>query len=121
MWPVLKTSNRPQKDIYHITSLADLGEKEPFDLILSDMAPQTTGIKVVDQSKNLELVEHVLGLLPSFLKTGGHFVVKIFEGGESRQTVKKGQLLFNTTHIFRPKSTRSSSKEFFFIGKNFRP
>src|SRR5690606_34418957 len=68
-----------EKDIFDIHDLSQLGVSEPFDAVLSDMAPNTTGIKSVDQDRSLNLVESVFGLLPRFLKPGGNFVIKVFD------------------------------------------
>jgi 23S rRNA (uridine2552-2'-O)-methyltransferase len=83
------------------------------------MAPDTTGIKSVDQIRSLDLVEKVFKILPLFLKKGGNFVIKVFEGHEAQVFLKSNKNLFNELKYFRPKSTRSVSKEFFVIGKGF--
>ena len=54
----------------------------PFDVIISDMAPKTTGIKFADQAHSLELCERAFEVATKYLKEGGNFAVKIFEGGE---------------------------------------
>jgi 23S rRNA (uridine2552-2'-O)-methyltransferase len=109
-----------QKDIFNITDLAQLDVSEPFDVVLSDMAPSTTGIQSVDQIRSLNLVESVFGLLPKFLKPGGNFVIKVFDSQDAQNYLKTQKNLFNEFHYLKPKSTRSVSKEFFVIGKNFK-
>ncbi len=109
-----------QKDIFNITDLAQLDVAEPFDVVLSDMAPSTTGIQSVDQIRSLNLVESVFGLLPKFLKPGGNFVIKVFDSQDAQNYLKTQKNLFNEFHYLKPKSTRSVSKEFFVIGKNFK-
>ena len=109
-----------QKDIFNINDLAQLDVSEAFDVVLSDMAPSTTGIKTVDQARSLNLVESVFGLLPKFLKPGGNFVIKVFDSQEAQNYLKEQKKLFNEFHYLKPKSTRSISKEFFVIGKNFK-
>jgi 23S rRNA (uridine2552-2'-O)-methyltransferase len=64
-----------QKDIFDIQDLKQLEVDGQFDVVLSDMAPNTTGIKSLDQDSSLNLVESVFGLLPKFLKPGGNFVI----------------------------------------------
>ena len=109
-----------QKDIFDISDLAQLGVEGQFDVVLSDMAPNTTGIKSLDQDRSLNLVESVFGLLPRFLKPGGNFVIKVFDSQHAQNYLKDQKGLFNEFHFLKPKSTRSVSKEFFVIGKNFK-
>lgn len=108
-----------QKDIFDVNNLSDLEVDKQFDVVLSDMAPDTTGIKSVDQIRSLDLVEKVFKILPLFLKKGGNFVIKVFEGHEAQVFLKSNKNLFRELKYFRPKSTRSVSKEFFVIGKGF--
>ncbi len=109
-----------QKDIFDIHDLSQLGVDGQFDVVLSDMAPNTTGIKSLDQDRSLGLVESVFGLLPRFLKPGGNFVIKVFDSQFAQNYLKEQKGLFNEFHFLKPKSTRSVSKEFFVIGKNFK-
>ena len=109
-----------KKDIFDINNLSDLEVDRKFDVVLSDMAPDTTGIKSVDQIRSLDLVEKVFKILPLFLKNGGNFVIKVFEGHEAQVFLKSNKDLFRELKYFKPKSTRSVSKEFFVIGKGFK-
>lgn len=109
-----------QQDIFDISDLKQLNVEGQFDVVLSDMAPNTTGIKSLDQDRSLNLVESVFGLLPKFLKPGGNFVIKVFDSQNAQNFLKAQKNLFGEFHFLKPKSTRSVSKEFFVIGKNFR-
>lgn len=109
-----------QKDIFDVHDLSHLGVEGQFDVVLSDMAPNTTGIKSLDQDRSLLLVESVFGLLPKFLRPGGHFVIKVFDSQNAQNFLKSQKNLFEEFHFLKPKSTRSVSKEFFVIGKNFK-
>jgi 23S rRNA (uridine2552-2'-O)-methyltransferase len=109
-----------QKDIFDIHDLTQLGVEGAFDVVLSDMAPNTTGIKSLDQDRSLNLVESVFGLLPKFLKPGGNFVIKVFDSQNAQNFLKDQKNLFKEFNYLKPKSTRSVSKEFFVIGKNFK-
>jgi 23S rRNA (uridine2552-2'-O)-methyltransferase len=109
-----------QKDIFDIHDLKQLDVDGPFDVVLSDMAPNTTGIKSLDQDRSLNLVESVFGLLPKFLKPGGNFVIKVFDSQHAQDFLRAQKNLFSEFHYLKPKSTRSVSKEFFVIGKNFK-
>jgi len=116
----LKNVRVYQKDIFDIHDLGQLEVDGKFDVVLSDMAPNTTGIKSLDQDRSLNLVESVFGLLPKFLKPGGNFVIKVFDSQYARDFLKEQKNLFKEFHNLRPKSTRTISKEFFVIGKNFK-
>lgn len=116
----LKNVRVYQKSIFDITDLSQLDVEDKFDVVLSDMAPSTTGIKAVDQARSLDLVESVFGVLPSFLREGGNFVIKVFDSHDAQVFLKQQRNLFGEFHFLKPKSTRSVSKEFFVIGKNFK-
>lgn len=92
----------------------------PFDLVLSDMAPKTTGIAITDQARSLELCELALVLAKKFLRDGGHFVCKLFQSGDFESFRNDLRNYFSRIEILRPKSTRRESKEIFFIGLSFR-
>lgn len=110
-----------KKDVFTIETMQELGVSDQFDVVLSDMAPNTTGNQMVDQARSLNLVEMVFSLLPKFLKPGGNLVIKVFESNDAQVFLKANKNLFEEFHYLRPKSVRSVSKEFFVIGKNFRP
>ncbi len=109
-----------QQDIFEMRGPADFGVERPFDVVLSDMAPSTTGITSVDQARSLNLVESVFGLLPLVLRPKGNFVIKVFESQDAQDYLKAQKNRFAEFHYLRPKSTRSVSKEFFVIGKGFK-
>lgn len=87
-----------------------------FDVVLSDMAPSTTGIRTVDQARSLALCERALEVAERMLAPGGNFCVKILEGGDMKQFVEQCKRVFTTVKIKRPKSTRPGSTETFVIG-----
>ena len=109
-----------QKDIFNISDLTQLEVDRQFDVVLSDMAPSTTGVQSLDQIRSLNLVESVFGLLPKFLGPGGNFVIKVFDSQIAQNYLKEQKNRFNEFHYLKPKSTRSVSKEFFVIGKQFK-
>ena len=87
-----------------------------FDVILSDMAPQTTGNKWADQQKSLTLSRRVLELSGHLLRPGGNFYCKVFEGEDFREFVSDVRRNFTMTKVFKPKSSRSESREVFVLG-----
>lgn len=105
-----------QKDVFELKpeDLALLNV-DKFDLILSDMAPKTTGIEFTDHLRSVELVLRALELAKSLLKKGGDMVVKIFDGSELKKTLKEFEKSFEDVKIFRPVATRKGSKELFII------
>jgi 23S rRNA (uridine2552-2'-O)-methyltransferase len=88
----------------------------PFDLVISDMAPNTTGIKSADQARSFELCELSVDIAERFLKPGGHFVTKFFHSNDFEALRKQIQGRFKKVEIVKPDATRSISKEIFFVG-----
>jgi len=115
----LKNVTLFENDIFEINSLEDISLENPFDVVLSDMAPKTTGIKRVDQDRSLALVENVFESLFIFLRHGGNFIIKVFDSQDAQNFLKSKKGLFGSYTFLKPKSTRSVSKEFFVIGKDF--
>ncbi len=91
-----------------------------FDVVMSDMAPSTTGIKFVDQTKSLELCEMALTVAKKNLKPQGHFICKLFHGQEFDQFKKQLKNEFVKIEALKPESTRKESKEIFLIGLKYR-
>ena len=96
--------------------LAVLG---PYDLVLSDAAPSTSGMVIQDVQRSLEIVQRVLDLAEGLLKPGGGLVVKIFQGGEEKQVLDRLRAGFGRAQAFRPLASRSESREVFFIGLSY--
>jgi len=109
-----------EMDFFEVKDLAKLGKDCPFDVVLSDMAPNTTGIISVDQARSLSLVEGIFEILPTFLKHKGNLVLKIFDSNDAQKFLKAQKDLFGKYEFVKPKSTRSVSKEFFVIGKEYK-
>jgi 23S rRNA (uridine2552-2'-O)-methyltransferase len=91
-----------------------------FDVVLSDMAPNTTGIRTVDQSRSLALCERALEVAQAALRAGGAFVAKIFEGQDQRAYLDAVKKVFQDVDVYRPKSTRQGSIEVYVVGRNKR-
>jgi len=100
--------------------MAANGISPPFDLVLSDMAPKTTGIRITDQTRSFELCELALQTAERFLKPGGSFVAKLFHSEEFEIFRKMLQTRFKKVDFLRPKSTRTESKEIFCIGYGYK-
>ncbi|MDR1038649.1 MAG: RlmE family RNA methyltransferase [Deltaproteobacteria bacterium] len=93
----------------------------PFDAVISDLAPLTTGRRDADAAKSLELDRGAFRLARELLKPGGFFIAKIFEGGDSGAWVK-GELkpAFARTVLAKPKAVRKGSVEIYVLGIGFR-
>lgn len=92
------------------------GFTPPFDLVISDMMANTTGIKSADATRSLVLCELALDVAKRFLKPGGNFVCKFFQSGEFGQLRNEIKRTFERVEALKPESTRSISKEIFIVG-----
>ncbi len=90
------------------------------DLVISDMAPKTSGQHDRDVALSTELAELALATAEKFLKPKGNFVVKLFMGSTFEEYNKNLKTRFETTRVLRPESTRKHSREVFLIGKGFK-
>ena len=92
------------------------GFNPPFDLVLSDMAPKTTGIRMTDQARSMELCELALDVALRFLKKDGHFVCKLFHSDDFTKLRNEIRKHFAKCEAVKPDSTRKISKEIFLVG-----
>jgi 23S rRNA (uridine2552-2'-O)-methyltransferase len=91
-----------------------------FDLVTSDMAPKTIGVKITDEARSLELCRMAVGIAEKTLKPGGGFVTKVFMGGDFPQFRKELASRFESVHVARPEATRESSYEVYVVGTGFQ-
>lgn len=96
------------------------GFNDKFDVVMSDMAPNTTGSRFTDQARSFDLSMLALQTATRFLRPGGHFVCKIFDGEDAMTFRDEVKTCFGDCFVLRPKSTRNSSKEIFVTGKYFK-
>jgi len=89
-----------------------------FEVVVSDLAPKTTGIKEVDQQRSLELAQQALELARGVLQPGGHFLVKIFAGPDVPVIAGAMQKEFRTFRQVKPAGSRSASRELYLLGLN---
>ncbi|WP_461247440.1 SAM-dependent methyltransferase [Treponema sp. R6D11] len=90
--------------------------KSPYNVIISDAAPATTGNHIVDSARSLELAETVIEYAQNALASGGNLVVKVFQGGGVDAVLKRMKTLFTTAKSYKPEACRSESVETYFIG-----
>lgn len=103
-----------QTKLFHL-----IGDKK-VDVVLSDMAPETSGIKMTDQARSLELAELAFGIAEKILKPGGVFLVKIFQGADCDAYAHLLQEHFKTVVVRKPKSSRSRSVEIYLLASGFK-
>ncbi|MBL6664769.1 MAG: RlmE family RNA methyltransferase [Rickettsiales bacterium] len=97
------------------------GQENKFaDVIMTDMAANTTGDKRTDHTRIIDLLEESLCLSEKILNKGGYFVGKIFQGGSSDEIVKSLRKNFKTVKYFKPKSSRKDSAETYLVALDFK-
>jgi 23S rRNA (uridine2552-2'-O)-methyltransferase len=87
-----------------------------FEVVVSDLAPRTTGVRLVDQQRSLELAQRAWEIAQAVLTPGGHFLVKIFEGPEVNSLVAALRGAFTAVHRVKPPGSRQESRELYLVG-----
>jgi len=90
------------------------------DVVMSDMAVDTTGIKNIDSIQTGELCKEAIFFAKDLMKENGYFISKIFMGGTFNEIVAEGKKYFKEVKVFKPKSSRKDSKESFIICRKIR-
>ncbi len=98
--------------------LAALDGKQ-VDLVMSDMAPNMSGVKSVDQPRAIYLVELTLELCRTVLKPGGNMLVKLFQGEGSEAFIKDCRAAFGKVIIRKPAASRGRSREVYLLARNY--
>ena len=102
-------------------SVAELrGDLPGFDVVLSDMAPDTSGIRNLDQARSEALFERALEIACEVLAPGGNFVGKLFQGPDFKRLIEQVRGRFETAKSVKPASSRQISIEQYVIGKGFK-
>ena len=94
-------------------------EISPRDLVMSDLAPQTTGIRLTDVSRSMSLSKRAAEIACALLKEKGHFVCKVFEGEDLISFRSEISTYFRQIRVIRPKAIRKGSKEIYLVGLEF--
>jgi 23S rRNA (uridine2552-2'-O)-methyltransferase len=89
------------------------------DLVISDMAPNISGTKAVDQPRSMYLVELALDLARRVLKPGGSLVCKVFQGEGFDEFVKDARNSFDRVRVIKPEASRAGSREVYLVARNF--
>lgn len=98
-----------------LQALEDVLGQTGVDLVMSDMAPNMSGVAVVDQAKAMYLAELALEFARSQLKPGGDFVVKLFQGADFDRFLREVRSRFRTVQVVKPKASRPRSKEVYLL------
>ena len=107
-------------DVREIDPKRLLEEAGPRDLVISDLAPKTTGVKSADASRSAELVRAALGIARVLLRPGGGFLCKVFEGEEVQDLRQELSQAFTKVRSIRPKAVRKGSREIYLLAENHR-
>ena len=91
-----------------------------LDLVLSDMAPNISGVRIVDDSASRELAEEALNNAFKYLAPGGAMVAKLFQGSEARSFTEETKECFLKTVLFKPAASRPESREIFVVADGFK-
>ena len=94
--------------------------EKKLDVVMSDMAVNTTGIKNIDSIQTGELCKEAINFSKEVISPNGFFISKIFMGGSFNEIVALGKKIFKEVKVFKPKSSRKDSKESFIICKKLR-
>ncbi len=114
---ILQGDIRDEKNQTQITELA----AGKVDVILSDMAPDTTGVHYADTENSALLVHLALDIVEKLLKPGGSFVAKVFEGAEYHALLQRARKLFGFAKSFNPKASLNRSREIFLVAQDYKP
>jgi len=92
----------------------------PVDLVISDMAPNMSGVKMADQARSMYLCELALDLAGQVLRPGGDFLIKIFQGEGFDEYHKQVRAMFEKVQMRKPLSSRDRSREQYLLARGFR-
>ena len=93
--------------------------KDGADLVISDIAPNITGTKAVDQPRSMYLVELALDMARRVLKPRGSFVCKVFQGEGFDEFVRDVRNSFERVRVIKPRASRAGSREVYLVARNF--
>ncbi|MEN6438859.1 MAG: RlmE family RNA methyltransferase [Syntrophobacter sp.] len=99
---------------------AAIGPFIPFDVVLSDMAPSTSGIKMADSARSALLFERAFEIARTVLKPDGTFLAKIFQGSEFHQLLSEVKKHFHKTRVVKPEASRKQSREIYILALNLK-
>jgi 23S rRNA (uridine2552-2'-O)-methyltransferase len=108
-------------DLFSAEIERQVAELGPYELVLSDAAPHTSGSSLVDSQASLELARRAFELAGACLRPGGNLVLKVFQGGEEGALLERIRGAFARARAFKPGASRSESREVYFLGFGKKP
>ena len=109
-----------QADVFSPEIDALVWETGKMDVVMSDLAPKTTGVKITDVSRSIALAGRAEEIALIFLKKKGHFLCKVFEGEDLNSFKSKVSENFQQVRLYRSRATRKRSKEVYLVGLGFK-
>jgi 23S rRNA (uridine2552-2'-O)-methyltransferase len=110
-----------ERDIFEADVLDELASGYgPFDVVMSDMAPSTSGVRVADSARSALLVERAMEIARHTLKPGGHFLAKIFQGSEFHELLAEVKKQFEWVKVVKPDASRKTSREIYILAMRFK-
>ena len=100
-------------------AISAVNSKGKADLVISDMAPNLSGSKTIDQPRSQHLVELALDCVRQVLKPNGNFLTKVFQGAGTEELIKELRSSFKTVKIRKPKASRAESREVYLLALGF--
>lgn len=107
-------------DAFAAEIAGELAARGPYNVLLSDAAPATTGNRTVDTARSARLAEQCIAAAEKVLQPGGSLVIKLFQGGDEQQILQQLRRLFRSAKPFKPKSSRKDSFEVFMVAAGFK-
>lgn len=99
---------------------SELLARGPYDAVISDAAPSTTGNRTVDAGRSFSLAAGIIGIADKMLVKGGNLTIKIFQGGDEKELTGMLSEIFEKAQIFKPKACRSESFETYITGLGYK-
>jgi 23S rRNA (uridine2552-2'-O)-methyltransferase len=118
--PDVEFINGDFQDDLVFEQLLDAAGAEGVDLVMSDMAPNISGLKAVDQPRSMGLAELALDLARRVLKPEGSFVCKLFQGEGFDAFVVDARRSFTRVRVMKPRASRAGSREVYLVARNYR-
>jgi 23S rRNA (uridine2552-2'-O)-methyltransferase len=110
-----------ERDVFEDAFLEELQRDHgTFDIVLSDMAPATSGIRSADSARSSLLFERALAVAEATLRPGGHFLAKIFQGSEFHDLLVRVKQRFRQVKVVKPDASRKVSKEIYILGMELK-
>jgi 23S rRNA (uridine2552-2'-O)-methyltransferase len=103
-----------------LTTVRELLGERPVDLVMSDMAPNISGNRAIDQPRSIGLADEALLLATEVLRPGGDFLIKLFQGAGFDDFVNEVGTRFGKTRLIKPKASRPESREIYLLARVYR-